>query len=288
MSASLSGWKYFTYSLKTGAGYYMSSPGRFFHREALRRLLTPINVSRCYEFSKTFEELQPVKEDLIFDLSSPKLLSHYLEEKVGCRVVTSDIAFDEVYSWKSMTEHKKAKPQWLLINGRMIGIKDNSFDKVFSISVLEHIADNGDAETLKELGRILKPGGRLVFTIPLAEEFRTEFSKEDAYDIYGAGQKTYHWSHFYNENTIQVKLVKGSGLTLENIYYAYGVGSMIWKKIERLGRLGFPLWILSMMIAKYGLSEITTQPPVRNDDYYLAAVVVMKKEGKGNDGQGAE
>ncbi len=48
--------------------------------------------------------------------------------------------------------------------GDRIGLPDHSFDFVFSNSVLEHIEDI-DA-TLREVARLLCPGGRFIFTVP--------------------------------------------------------------------------------------------------------------------------
>ncbi|OIP11224.1 MAG: hypothetical protein AUJ96_02715 [Armatimonadetes bacterium CG2_30_66_41] len=41
---------------------------------------------------------------------------------------------------------------------------DETFDRVFSVSVLEHIQDDGDTRAAQEIARVLKPGGRAVLT----------------------------------------------------------------------------------------------------------------------------
>lgn len=53
-----------------------------------------------------------------------------------------------------------------LAQGRVgsLPYKDNSFSKIFSTEVLEHVED--DLGALKEILRILKPGGRLIITVP--------------------------------------------------------------------------------------------------------------------------
>jgi SAM-dependent methyltransferase len=43
---------------------------------------------------------------------------------------------------------------------------NDSFDLVYSISVIEHIPGDGDTASLKEFRRVLKPGGTLVVQVP--------------------------------------------------------------------------------------------------------------------------
>lgn len=52
---------------------------------------------------------------------------------------------------------------------RALTFKDESFDLVISIDVLEHVFDPEDA--LSEIARVLKPGGLHVFSIPFAQKF---------------------------------------------------------------------------------------------------------------------
>lgn len=275
---SVSGWDFFKFSLSLGLNYYRSGPKRILHREALRRLLTPINVSRCYEFRRTYELLRPQKGDLVFDLSSPKLLSHFLSDKGCCRVITSDMNKQEVADWTTLTSVKRKSPAWVIANGMSLGFKDNIFDKIYSISVLEHIPGEGDTATMQELARVLKPGGRLVITVPYARKFRTERTGKDVYNLHSGKSGIFHWSHFYDEVALRKKLIEGSGLTPAGLYFGYGPGSALWKRIETLGRYGFPFWIFSMLIEKYGLREAINQPASLGDDHFLAAVAVLKKE----------
>lgn len=278
---SVSGWELLKFSLSLGVGYYRAGPKKVLHREALRRILTPINVSRCYEFRRTFELLKPKKGELVFDLSSPKLLSHFLSERSGCRVVTADLNKEEVADWTSLTRERCKLPSWVIADGVSLGFKDNTFDKVFSISVLEHIPGDGDTKTMKELGRVLKPGGRLVVTVPYAVKYRNEYIKQDVYNLHnGKSGGNFHWSHFYDESALRKKLIENSGLELEGVYFGYGPGSAVWKSIERMGRYGFPLWAFSTLLEKYGLREARFQPALLEDDQFLAAVAVLKKEKK--------
>lgn len=275
---SVSGWELFKFSLSLGVGYYRGGHGKLIHREALRRLLTPINVSRCYEFRRTFELLLPESGELIFDLSSPKLLSHFLSERHGCKVIAADMNKEEVQDWTSLTKERAKLPSWVIADGMSLGLKDDTFDKVYSISVLEHIPGDGDTKTIKELARVLKPGGRLVITVPYASRYRSERAGKDVYNLHNGKTGVFHWSHFYDEPSLRKKLIDASGLELEGIFFGYGPGSALWKRIERMGRYGFPFWIFSMLLEKYGLREARFQPAFLEDDQFLAAIAVLRKE----------
>lgn len=275
---SVSGWELFKFSLSLGVGYYRRCNGKLIHREALRRLLTPINVSRCYEFRRTFELLLPESGELVFDLSSPKLLSHFLSERQGCKVIAADMNKEEVRDWTSLTNKRVKQPSWLIADGVSLGLKDNTFDKVYSISVLEHIPGDGDTKTIRELARVLKPGGRLVITVPYASRYRSERAGKDVYNLNNGKNGVFHWSHFYDEPSLRKKLIDASGLELESIHFGYGPGSAIWKRIERMGRYGFPFWIFSMFLEKYALREASFQPAFLEDDQFLAAIAVLRKE----------
>lgn len=58
----------------------------------------------------------------------------------------------------------KAVPGLMVARGENLPFNDNTFDVVFSNEVLEHV-DN-DADTVREIVRVLKPGGHFVFFVP--------------------------------------------------------------------------------------------------------------------------
>jgi ubiquinone/menaquinone biosynthesis C-methylase UbiE len=54
--------------------------------------------------------------------------------------------------------------------------EDNTFDFILCNHVLEHI--NDDTKAIKELYRVMKPGGSGVFQIPLNNKLKTTFSDD--------------------------------------------------------------------------------------------------------------
>ena len=62
------------------------------------------------------------------------------------------------------TPNDGARPSFLVASGESLPFMDDSFSLVYSMDVLEHVADPDFAAL--EISRVVKPGGRLVVTVP--------------------------------------------------------------------------------------------------------------------------
>lgn len=67
------------------------------------------------------------------------------------------------------TDFGYQNPDTVYYDGHVLPFPDASFDAVLCTEVLEHIAE--PAETIREIYRVLKPGGRLLLTIPWSARF---------------------------------------------------------------------------------------------------------------------
>ncbi|GEM_PF-3206651 len=115
---------------------------------------------------------------------------------------------------------------------RMPPFSPASFDLIFAISVIEHIgrdnsvyvwgrggeadAADGDLEAVRQLAALLRPGGRLVITVP-----------------FGHGEN-HGWLVQYDTERLE-RLVRASGLSLAGAEFYYYDGS--WKGPVPAGRL---------------------------------------------------
>lgn len=129
--------------------------------------------SRCIEYPYAASML--VSGDNILDVGTVKADKYWLIwlESLKDRNVFA-VDFDK-------PKRAYSKINFLQSDVRNIHFEDNFFDVIFAVSVIEHIGledsqvnkrdkpeiqDDGDVEAVKELTRVLKPGGRLIMTFP--------------------------------------------------------------------------------------------------------------------------
>lgn len=192
---------------------------------ALPYLLKPVNYWRRVEFEQTCAEGGFAAGQKVLDVGSPKLLAMYLAERVGAEVWATDI---EPYFLEKLAAAREARgiPTGRLHldrqDGRALGYGDATFDRAYSISVLEHIPDEGDSACVKELARVLKPGGRAVLTVPFWPTSRDEYKAGGFYWARSSkeeqGRGTFYQRR-YSEDDLRRRLIAPSGLALRTLAY---------------------------------------------------------------------
>ena len=77
------------------------------------------------------------------------------------------------------------------------------YDSIWSISVIEHIPDDGDAEAMRLMYEALAPGGTLIVTVPVDRRPWDEYRGNDAYSLgVGAGPQGTFFQRWYDEPAI--------------------------------------------------------------------------------------
>ncbi len=80
---------------------------------------------------------------------------------------------------------------------------DNTFDKVLFCEVIEHVED--DAKVLREIRRVLKPGGRVVITTPSLKGFRATAKLKQLGHHHGG---EFHYRDGYMPKDLERKLTE--------------------------------------------------------------------------------
>jgi SAM-dependent methyltransferase len=130
-------------------------------RAGLYRLLVPLEPWRYFELARVAGE--PFAGDCL-DVSSPKLLASTLNEAGEGRWVAVDLFADEIERWRVLDPALDLRVE----DARTLPFADASFDNVACVSVIEHIAGDGDTRAMAEMWRVLRPGGVLHLTTNVA------------------------------------------------------------------------------------------------------------------------
>jgi SAM-dependent methyltransferase len=170
-------------------------------REAVIRVVVPLDPSRYLELPETMRELAARPGERILDLASPKLLAVALA-RAGSEVVSVDQLESEIESWRKLTA---GEPRLRLEvgDGRALPFEDASFDGAYSVSVLEHIPQPGDEEALRELARVTRPGRLVVVTLPYAGEYREDWRDAPVYADQGGASERHFFQRWYDDARIE-------------------------------------------------------------------------------------
>ena len=151
--------------------------------EGLKLLVSPVGYWRFLHNAIVLEEFSKLSGNAqVLDASSPKLLSLLLASRTGGTVYATDLDDKKIFTrWHRLAvalgyENYRVEYQ----DARQLAYPDESFDLIYSISVIEHIPGCGDANALTEFRRLLKPGGRIVVEVPYRHQRTEKFAQYDS------------------------------------------------------------------------------------------------------------
>ena len=207
--------------------YYLTSVGiglrsllGSHRREAVARVLNPLSYPRLTEYQLVLDQLGPLDGHRVLDIGSPKLATLVVARNARCELHSTDIRDYFIPSTAHFLEraghgHRLGRDLHLETqDARQLTYADASFDRVFSISVIEHIPEDGDAQAMREIARVLRPGGVVALTVPFsARGHRDEYVRGDVYERKGNGRPTFYQRQ-YDVQSLQSRLVEPSGLRL--------------------------------------------------------------------------
>ena len=105
-------------------------------------------------------------------------------------------------------------------DARMLPFANDSFDRVIASEVLEHIVD--DEAALREIARVLKPGGRAAVTVPRRGPERVCWALSTDYHAATGGHV-----RIYRREELKARIER-TGLRVEGHHYAHALHSPYW------------------------------------------------------------
>ena len=173
-------------------------------------LFNPVSIVRFFEFDFISRNINLLQGKTIIDVSSPFLFGFYAAEKyqILYKYINPDKKDLKQVIKYSKKLNFRGDFQASTGNALNLQVPDNSVDGIISISVIEHIANDGDIDFMKEAERVLKPSGFLAITFPVSKDFKIEYKSDD---IYGLNYKRigdkYFFQRIYNNEAITNRLL---------------------------------------------------------------------------------
>lgn len=149
-------------------------------RTGFVRLVVPLDPWRFYELGRAADEDFSGK---CLDISSPKLLPSLLSYEVRGDWTCTDLFTREIDAWRQIDPDLDLEVQ----DATALDYADATFDHVVCMSVLEHIGHGGDLQAMREMWRVLKPGGSLHLTTDVSVEPRDVYTQAEPY-----GEASHH------------------------------------------------------------------------------------------------
>jgi ubiquinone/menaquinone biosynthesis C-methylase UbiE len=250
-------------------------------RDVLRLVLEPCNYWRNVEVPAVLNHLRVESGERVLDIGSPKLASLFIWHRLGAEVWATDLFpyfFEEYTHYKERLQDTSPSETYHIEtqDARKLAYPDSYFDKVYAISVLEHIEDDGDSAAMREIARVLKPGGLCCLTVPAARHYSEETIAEEIYYKKPIDGRPVFYQRHYDEEALRKRLIEPSGLHVCSVKY-YGER---WVPYEQLyGRLPriikLPISLLGPVFSMLFLFRM----PSHSRSAPKAALIVLRKSG---------
>ena len=191
-------------------GFKLGSKLFFKGKISPRLLLNPVSIVRYFEFDYANTNSQLIDRIKVLDISSPYLFGFYhsIKNNLDYHYINPDQ--QDLANVISLSAKIKFKAAYSTQNMDALNLSysNDYFDRVLSISVIEHIRNNGDSEAMKEIWRVLKPGGLLILTFPVKKIFEIEYRDIDEYNLNPEKKSTeYFFQRIYDKQKIEERLL---------------------------------------------------------------------------------
>lgn len=188
---------------------------RGYLREAVVRVVVPLDPSRYLELPWALQTLPARPGQRVLDLASPKLLAVALARR-GVEVTSVDALEREVETWRLLAEGEP-RARFQVADGRSLPFSDRSFHHAYSLSVLEHIPEPGDEQALGELARVVRPGGSVLVTLPYSSSYREDWVDRPVYADHGPKEGRYFFQRSYDRARLERLVASVPALELRSL-----------------------------------------------------------------------
>jgi SAM-dependent methyltransferase len=198
--------KYYKFGLMLGIKNVLHAGFRLGLKKTAGKLLQPVNSYTRFpeywfmgsEAEQYLRQFPSSRRPKVLDVGSPKLFGLYLAFHFDIEIYLTDIDAPSITEaevlWGAIRDRAKGKAYFSIEDARSLKYPEENFDMVYAMSVIEHVdGQAGDAEAMREMVRVLKPGGLLLVTVP----FGHEYAEQERVGLQGAARQTSSQERFF-------------------------------------------------------------------------------------------
>ncbi len=177
---------------------------------SLKLLFNPVSIVRYFEYDFVNSCTGNIDDKNILDVSSPYLFGFFVSAKNKCNYHYINPDKKDLENVRILANKIKFAGNYLTdcLDAKKMHYPDNKFDRIVSISVIEHVNNHGDSEVMREMWRVLKPGGLLILTFPVKKEYEEEFISEDIYNLNREETEgEFFFQRYYDDKKIEERLL---------------------------------------------------------------------------------
>jgi len=230
-----------------------------------RLLLFPMDSFRYFELNFVWDALSNHAINYYLDVSSPRLLPLMLARRkrhLRAHLINpdpADLAFTDNLI-KAFGLAERCDLHGCLISAAPF--KVGSFDVVTSISVVEHIPN--DKEAIQKLWDFVRPGGRLLLTVPCAAQACDEYIDRNEYGLLEPGEDGFFFfQRLYDNRLLSENVFRITGQpSSHSIYGEKTPGAYHRNQRSKWSDPDYPVWREPyMMCQEYGYFDSVEQLP---------------------------
>lgn len=214
-------------------------------RSAYRLVVMPLDSVRYFEFDFMWQSVAKMQPTSYLDVSSPRLLPLMVVERH--RQITADLVNPDARDLRETV----AFAQKLDVAARcrfhadLIGdlrMEPGSFQLITSMSVIEHIGD--DRAAIRKMWALLRPGGKLVITLPCAAQAYEEYHNRNDYELGEADAQGFiFFQRYYDDDVLRENVFSITGAPVRSrIYGERQAGTYFRTEEAKRTDPFFPYW----------------------------------------------
>jgi hypothetical protein len=214
--------------------------------QLVQLLVFPMDSVRYFEFDFAWRCVAGLAVSRYLDVSSPRMLPLLLVRERPQLQATllnpdcQDLPITMQFA-RAMDIDRRCDFMSDVVDS--VSLPEQSVDLVTSISVLEHIPE--DAGAVRRMWSLLKPGGRLILTVPCAAATFEEYVDQDKYGLLQPGADGFvFWQRYYDVRMLREKIFCTTGAPSQMRVYGEKRPGSYARNVSRKMRSGrrYPFW----------------------------------------------